>query len=77
MLDFDDDEITLISDRDKGLMSADAELEYAKGAYCIQYIAANVQGKFGSEVRRLFVAVTYTRTALKFNSTLEQLRGAS
>jgi hypothetical protein len=29
MPDFDDDETTLISDRDKGLISADTELEYA------------------------------------------------
>jgi zinc finger SWIM domain-containing protein 3 len=77
MPDFDDDETTLISDRDKGLMSADTELEYAKRAYCTQHIAANVQAKFGSEVRRLFVAVTYTRTEAKFNSAMEQLREAS
>jgi hypothetical protein len=75
--DFDDDETTLISDRDKGLISADTELEYVKRTYCTQHIAANVQVKFGLEVRRLFVAVTYARTEAKFNSAIQQLCEAS
>jgi hypothetical protein len=77
IVDFDDDETTLISDRDKGLQSAEDELEFAKRAYCTQHMAANVQSRYGIEVRRLFVAATYARTVAQFDEAMEKLRDAN
>jgi zinc finger SWIM domain-containing protein 3 len=65
---------TLISDRDKGLQSADNELQHVGRAYCVQHIAANVQTKFGIEPRRMFVNCAYARTKEAWGSAMEILK---
>jgi len=36
-------DVTIMSDRDKGLKAADYELEQANRAYCTQHLKANIQ----------------------------------
>jgi hypothetical protein len=72
--EFDQPTTTLISDRDKGLQSADNQLENAQRAYCIQHIAANVQAKYGIEPRRKFIACTYTMTEGAWNTAMDALK---
>jgi len=76
-VDLDDNKTTLISDYDKRLQSAEDELEFTKRTYCTQHIAVNVQSRYGIEVRRLFVATTYTRTVAQFNQVREKLCDAN
>jgi zinc finger SWIM domain-containing protein 3 len=70
----DSNTTTLISDRDKGLQSADNELQHVGRAYCIQHIAANIQSKFGLETRRKFISCTYAQIEKAWNDTMQALR---
>jgi hypothetical protein len=70
----DSNSTTLISDRDKGLQSADDELQHIGRAFCVQHIAANVQSKFGIEPRRKFIDCTYARTEEAWDDCMQKLR---
>jgi hypothetical protein len=57
--ELNDEDVTLITDRDKGLTAADDEFPNAIRAYCCQHIADNVKIKFGKHARDLFWKVAW------------------
>jgi hypothetical protein len=65
--------VTLISDRDKGLVAADRFFPRAKRAYCCQHIADNIQSQFGMEARGLFWAIAHARTEEAFHAAFQEL----
>jgi len=60
--DLNCEDITIISDRDKGLRAAENDLEYATHVFCVQHLAENIRSRFGMELRRKFIALTYAGT---------------
>ena len=49
--------VTIMSDRDKGLQSADMELPHAYRGYCTQHIKENIQRRFGLKAREMFATL--------------------
>ena len=68
------DDVTLISDRDKGLTAADSALNLIRRAYCCQHIADNIQTKFGLAARKQFWKIAYARLELLYDNALDKLR---
>jgi len=54
--------VTVMSDRDKGLESADDELPFTYRSYCTQHIKNNIQQKFGLKARDLFAKIANAQT---------------
>jgi zinc finger SWIM domain-containing protein 3 len=68
------EDVTLISDRDKGLAAADSVLNLTRRAYCCQHIADNIQTKFGLAARKQFWKIAYARSELLYDNALDELR---
>lgn len=66
-------DVTLVSDRDKGLVAADSVLDQTHRAYCCQHIADNIQTSFGLAARKLFWKIAYARSELLFENALAEL----
>ena len=62
-----------MSDRDKGLESADNGLPFTYRSYCTQHIKNNIQQKFGLKAPDLFAKIANARTKEFYQSTLAEI----
>lgn len=70
-----DDDISFISDRAKGLIPAvDAVFPHAWHYYCIQHLAENVKDHFGKKISDLFRQLPYCETRVAFDAGLQKIR---
>jgi hypothetical protein len=68
------EKLVIMSDREKGLAKAVSEvLPNAKYSHCCQYIAANIQSRFGINCRKLFWSTAYARTKAEFDTAIDTI----
>ena len=68
------EKLVIMSDREKGLAkAADEVLPNAKHSHCCQYIAANIQSRYGIACQKLFWAAVYTRTKAEFDTAIDTI----
>jgi len=65
--------VTIMSDRDKGLQSADSELPLAFRGYCNQHLKDNVQRRYGVQARYHFTELCGARTKDNFTKRLAEI----
>ena len=64
---------TIMSDRDKGLQSADNEIAHATRAICVEHLSRNIQKNFGVPSRTIFnssIRFPLTKTRLQVGHLL-------
>lgn len=70
--------LSIISDRQKGLLPAIDELSIVdftiKHYYCTQHLASNVKEKFGTAIEKLFRRACQVSTKQEFNKILRDIR---
>ncbi|CAD6985950.1 unnamed protein product, partial [Tilletia controversa] len=67
--------MTVVSDRDKGLMAAvDDQLPDVSHAYCCYHLAANLKKHHGASTQPLFWRCVYAMTKAEFDLAMDQLR---
>ncbi|KAE8233607.1 hypothetical protein CF326_g1353 [Tilletia indica] len=67
--------ITIVSDRDKGLLAAvDEELPDVSHAYCCYHLAANLKKHHGASTQPLFWRCVYATSESEFNRAMDQIR---
>jgi len=70
--------LSIISDRQKGLLPAICELSIVdftiKHYYCTQHLASNIKEKFGSAIEKLFRRACKVSTKQEFNKILQDIR---
>src|SRR5579871_3222674 len=70
--------LSIISDRQKGLLPAIEELSIVdwtiKHYYCTQHLASNVKEKFGTAIEKLFRRACQVSTKQEFNKILQDIR---
>src|SRR5579871_4917125 len=70
--------LSIISDRQKGLLPAIEELSIVdwtiKHYYCTQHLASNVKEKFGTAIEKLFRRACQVSTRQEFNKILQDIR---
>ena len=70
--------LSIISDRQKGLLPAIEELNIAdftiKHYYCTQHLASNVKEKFGAAIEKRFRRACKVSTKQEFNKILQDIR---
>ncbi|KAH0610214.1 uncharacterized protein H6S33_011741 [Morchella sextelata] len=75
ILEINQPNVTVMSDRDKGLsIATDNVLDRSRRAFCTQHISDNVYKTFRSTARILFKRIAASYTKEEFNERLEALR---
>jgi transposase-like protein len=73
MPEINEPEVTIMSDRDKGLKAADDELGQTNRAYCTQHLKGNIQKNFGLAATKSFGTLGAAKTNDEYRTEFDKL----